>query len=169
MRELIIGGEGRIGSALRRHLPDAAWTTRGLPLDKAAYYFDLLEYGELLDTDIVYVCAGVNGALTVAQNPQMAYRTNVDGTVYIAERYRDTGAFVVWISSTTVEWQNEGYGNQKRITEGLLRTMPHVGIVRAGRVLAENVDDLCRLMIRIGRERDRRLTLFAEDERPYAG
>jgi dTDP-4-dehydrorhamnose reductase len=170
MRELIIGGDGRVGVALRRHLPDAGWTSRRLTASSAIppYDFDLLERGPLPDADVVYICAGVNGALTCSQNAQISYRTNVDGTIYVAEHYRDK-AFVVWVSSTTVEWQMEHYGHQKRITETVLRAMPHVGIVRAGRVLQPEIDDLCRVMIRVGRERERNIVLWNEDERPYAG
>ncbi len=176
MRELIIGGDGRVGSALRRHLPDAMWTSRR-GSSFGAIRFDMLERGPLPDADIVYMCAGMNGGLSCAQDIQTSYRVNVDGTIHVAEWYRERGspsnynstAFVVWVSSTTVEWQMDPYGREKRVVETALRTMPHVGIVRAGRVLAANIDDLCRLMIRIGRERDRRLTLFAEDERPYDG
>ena len=185
MRELIIGGDGRVGMALRRHLPAAEWTTRRRqgpqsPQDEvdqysramgtlpAKYHFDLLERGPLPAADIVYICAGVNGALTCSQNAQISYRTNVDGTIYVAEHYRDK-AFVVWVSSTTVEWQMEHYGHQKRITETVLRAMPHGGIVRAGRVLQPEIDDLCRMMIRVGRERDRNIVLWNEDEKPYSG
>lgn len=175
--ELIIGGDGRIGSKLREHLPQANWTTRRHPTELRMYHFDLLERGPLPPADIVYLCAGVNGGLTCVQDIQSSFRANIDGTVHIAEWYRERGslsnpnstAFVVWISSTTVEWQLDPYGREKRTTETILRTMPHVGIVRAGRVTKENIDELCCLLIRIGRERDRRLTLFAEDERPYSG
>lgn len=166
MRELIIGMDGFIGRNLCRHLPAAKRTTRRNAALETAHYFDLLKRGPLPDADIVYLCAGVNGTLTCAQDPQRSYRINVDGTIHIAEHYRDK-AFVVWISSTTVEWLNEHYGQQKRITETYLRGLPHVGMVRAGRVLQSNVDDLCSLMIAIGREQRRGIAIWNEDEQPY--
>ncbi len=183
MRELIIGGDGRVGSALRRLLPEAMHTTRHSPQPAEfhppwdAFYFNMLNPTALPVADIVYICAGVNGALTCAQQPQLSYRVNVDGTIWIAEYYRKpppplvpyNGPFVVWVSSTTVEWQMEGYGMQKRITEMALRGMPHVGIVRAGRVLQPEVDKLCELMIDIGRNRKRGVFLWNEEEKPYQG
>jgi len=164
--ELIIGMDGFIGRNLCRHLPEAMVTTRRNSALEQAFHFDMLRQGPLPDADVVYLCAGVNGTLTCAQDPQRSYRTNVDGTIYVAEHYRDHG-FVVWISSTTVEWLNEHYGRQKRIAESHLRTLPHVGMVRAGRVLSSNVDDLCTIMIDIGRNRRRGIVIWGENEKPY--
>ncbi len=167
--ELIIGMDGFCGRHLCERLPDAIRTTRrnaGLDAPNT-HYFDLLDQGPLPDADIVYICAGMNGTLTALNAPQICYRGNVDGTVYIAERYRDTGAFVVWIGSTTAEWQLEFYGRSKRYAEIILRTMPHVGIVRAGRVQHTNVDSLCSLMIDVGRNRRRGVFLWNKDEQPY--
>jgi nucleoside-diphosphate-sugar epimerase len=167
-RELIIGMDGFIGRALCRHLPDALKTTRRgqRGLEPIEHHFDLLQPGWVPPADIVYLCAGVNGTLSCAQDPQRSYRTNVDGTIFVAEYCRDH-AFLVWISSTTVEWLGEHYGEQKRIAENYLRALPHVGIVRAGRVLQSNVAELCSLMVEVGRQRRRGIVLWNEDERPY--
>ena len=168
MTDLIIGADGFIGRNLRRHLPHAAATSRrNSSLAENVYYFDMIKRGPLPEAKTVYICAGVNGTLTCAQNPQQSYRVNVDGTIHIAEHYHGK-AFVVWISSTTVEWLTEHYGRQKHTTELALRGAPHIGIVRAGRVMQSNVDDLCALMVKIGTERKRCLVLWNEDERPYA-
>jgi dTDP-4-dehydrorhamnose reductase len=166
MRELIIGQDGFIGRNLCRHLPDARRTTRRNAAMETAEYFDLAKRGPLPDADIVYLCAGVNGTQICANDPQRSYRVNVDGTIYVAEHYRGK-AFVVWISSTTVEWLTEHYGRQKRIAECHLRMLSHVGVVRAGRVLQSNVDDLCKLMISMGRENRRGVVIWGEDEKPY--
>ena len=166
MRELIVGQDGFIGRNLCRHLPDAVTTTRRNAAMETSFYFDLAKRGPLPDADIVYICAGINGTLTCANDPQRSYRVNVDGTIYVAEHYRDK-AFVVWISSTTVEWLTEHYGRQKRTAENHLRTLPQVGMVRAGRVLQSNVDDLCELMISIGRNRRREIVLWNAEEKPY--
>ena len=175
MRELIIGMDGFIGRSLHKHLPGALVTTRRSNRLETAHYFDLARPGPLPEADVVYLCAGVNGTLTCAQDPQRSWRVNVDGTIHVAEHYLELHGqpfvrqpFVVWISSTTVEWLNEHYGRQKRTAESHLRAMPNVGIVRAGRVLGSNVDDLCRLMIDIGRDRRRGIVLWNEDEKPYA-
>lgn len=168
MRELVIGSTGFVGSNLCRHLPAAAHTARRPQEMETSYHFDLLSQGPLPFADIVYLCAGVNGTLTCANDPQRSWRVNVDGTIYVAEHYNAEGAFLVWISSTTVEWLSEHYGRQKRAAEAHLRAMPNVGIVRAGRVMKSNVDDLCRTMIKIGHNKERGLWLWGEDEKPYA-
>lgn len=168
MRELIIGMDGFIGRHLCKHLPQAQCTTRRNAELETAHYFDLVKQGPLpSNIDIAYLCAGVNGTLTCMRDPQHSYRANVDGTIYVAEHCREVGAHLVWIGSTTAEWMREDYGIQKRTAETCLRTMPNVGIVRAGRVLQSNVDDLCRLMIPIGRERRRGVFIWGEDEAPY--
>lgn len=168
MIEAIIGADGFIGSALALKLPDAIRTTRRFQPEQGRWPFDLMVGGDLPVCDVAYLCAGINGNLICARFPQESWRTNVDGTIHVAEHFAWHGAFLVWISSTTVEWSTDIYGTQRRITEGILRTMPHVGIIRAGRVTRENVSDLCGEMIRIGRNRIRGVTLWGEDEKPYA-
>lgn len=167
MKELIIGVDGFIGSKLSQLLPEAIQTSRRFSYLNGPYPFDLSECGPLPDADIVYLCAGVNGSLSCAQNPQETYRTNVDGTLYVAEFCKRKAAHLIWISSTTVEWCNEAYALQKRTTEQALRFMPHVGIVRAGRVTHQNVFDLAQEMIRIGRNKETGVHLWNADEKPY--
>lgn len=173
LRELIIGATGYIGRALRAHLPDADIAVRHTELLTGLargllYPFDMLRPIPFADADVVYLCAGINGNLNCSMDPRTSYKVNVDGTIWVAEWCRDHGVFLVWISSTTVMWLNEHYGQQKRIAETYLRAMPNVGIVRAGRVLDSNVDDLCRIMIDLGRNKKRELVLWQEDESPYS-
>ena len=165
MREVIIGADGFIGNHLAKHLPDAVKTTRRFSNQIGDWPFDLVEKGPLPEADIVYICAGVNGTLNCARDPQGTFRINVDGTIYVAEHYKDS--HVVWISSTTVEWCQEAYAVQKRTTETVLRQMPHVGIVRAGRVINQNVDSLCETLINMGRSRLHGIVIWGEDEVPY--
>ncbi|HET9285672.1 MAG TPA: NAD-dependent epimerase/dehydratase family protein [Candidatus Angelobacter sp.] len=159
---LVIGATGFIGGNLAKHLPKIGtglWTRND---------FDMLtKTGFLPQAHIIYLCAGVNGTLTCSTNPQETYRVNVDGTIYITEHYRIWGGFVVWISSTTVEWLSEDYGAQKRTTEQYLRQMPNVAIVRAGRVDNSNVADLCTTMIDLGQKQRKTLVLWNENEQPY--
>lgn len=170
MRELIIGMDGFIGRNLCRHLPDAIWTTRRYRElqegDSQVLYFDMLEHRCVPEAEVVYLCAGVNGPLTCDNDKHGSYRTNVDGTIWIADQVAKRKDFLVWISSTTVEWMSEAYATQKRQAETYLRALD-VGIVRAGRVLQSNVDDLCKLMIQVGRSRKRGLFLWNENEQPY--
>lgn len=174
MRELIIGMDGFIGRHLCERLPDAMRTTRRVPARPnppsiqpwRITHFDLLRPSALAAADVVYLCAGINGNLTCSLDPRTSYRVNVDGTIWVAEWCRNTGATLVWLSSTTVMWLNEHYGQQKRLAETYLRAMPHVAIVRAGRVMKDNVGELCDLMIEMS-GRPGELVIWNADERPY--
>lgn len=165
MIEAIIGADGYIGSKLAQRLPNAIRTSRRPAYLEGAWPFDLEECGRLPDADIAYLCAGVNGTLTCARDPQRSYRINVDGTIRVAAHYREK--FLVWISSTTVEWCSEAYAVQKRAAETVLILMPHVAIVRAGRVTNANVESLLDELIRVGRGRVQGLTVWNADEKPY--
>jgi len=160
MVELIIEQDGFIGGHLCTHLPNALRTTRRRWEGNALFY-DMLQKGPLPCADVVYICAGVNGNLPCAREPSISWRTNVDGTIHIADHFKD--AFVVWISSAAVEWSAEIYGSQKRIVETYLRALPNVAIVRAGRVLRSNVDILCAKMIALGRAKQRGVFPCLED------
>ncbi len=162
----VIIGEGFIGGMLARLIPDAIQTTRRPRVLDGRWPYDMTEGGSLPDVEVAFLCAGVNGSLSCARDPQGSYRTNVDGTVRVAEHYRGK-AFLVWLSSTTVEWSSDDYGTQKRMAESILRQMPHVGIVRAGRVTTGNVRDLCRKMIEVGEAKIPGVHLWGEDEKPY--
>jgi dTDP-4-dehydrorhamnose reductase len=134
---------------------------RGNPLYHNHHLINLLDFTDVPPADIVYICAGVNGALRCEGSPE-AYRTNVDGTIRLVRAY--SSAFVVWISSSTVEWGNSQYARMKAQVEAVLLNNPNVGIVRAGRVLESNVDDLCTTLLKVGRGRIGHLTLWGAEE-----
>lgn len=167
MNELVIGADGFIGAALQR-MSGARGTSRRNPtLLPNDYYLDLLNFTaqDLPPADIVYLCAGVNGAKSCEGN-QESYRVNVDATIRIARHYKECGSFVVWISSTTVEWSATDYARQKALSEiGL--SLLGAGIVRAGRVLQSNVYGLCQTMLQVGRDGVQGVTLWGVDEKPY--
>lgn len=164
--ELVIGGDGFIGSCLVR-LAYAVGTSRRK--GRGEPHLDLLAIDEakLPEARIVYLCAGVNGAMACEGSPQ-AYRVNVDAPIRLAQHYTRSGAFFVWISSTAVEWSGTAYARHKLTAETALRLLPGVGIVRPGRVLASNVEDLCWTMIGIGRHRREGITLWRTEEPGYA-
>lgn len=167
MRQLVVGADGFIGRRLLG-ITGAEGTSRGNPIYHHHHVLDLKDFDteKLPQADVVYICAGVNGAKNCEGN-QDAHRINVDGTIRLAKHYVGQGAFVVWISSTTVEWSNSAYARQKAMTETVLLTMPRVAIVRAGRVLHSNVDELCSTMIRAAKQRSEGVTLWGADEKPY--
>lgn len=161
--ELIIGASGFIGKALHRMLPDAICTSRK---PGAEHYLDLLDITEMPECQVCYLCAGANGAKTCAGS-QDAFRVNVDAPIAMAHEVGRSMQFLVYISSMSVEWNEGAYTRQKLAAEMVLRTMPGVGIVRAGRVVQSNVDSLCETMIRVGRERINGITRWGSDEIAY--
>lgn len=163
MRELVIGSDGFIGSRLLELTGGVGTSRRVTP--GLQHYMDLSQLGSLPGADVAYICAGVNGAMNCEGNPK-AYTINVDSTIRLAEHYSKTG-FAVWISSTTVMWSDSCYARWKQVTESYLRTLPNVGIVRAGRVVKSNLDDLCNTLIEVGRNKLSGLHLWGEDEKPY--
>ena len=165
MKELVIGGGGFIGGVLRRNLPaQTPWTSHRHGV--APFKLDLLAVSFVPDCDIAYICAGANGAKACEGN-QDAFRVNVDGPIEIARIVTGRGGFVVWIGSMSVEWMGAAYQRHKLAAEGVLRLMRGVGVVRAGRVVNGNVDDLCRTLIRVGRNREEGLIRWGNDELAY--
>lgn len=164
MTELVIGADGFIGQRLQQ-LSKAEGTSRRNPLFLPnSYYLELDRFsdGDLPDADLIYLCAGINGAMKCEGNKD-AFRVNVDSTIRIAQHYTPK-SFLVWISSMSSEWANTAYARQKAYAECALRLMPNVGIVRAGRVTKDNLDDLCKTLIKVGREKIEGITLWGSDD-----
>jgi nucleoside-diphosphate-sugar epimerase len=164
VRELIIGGDGFIGTALRRSLPEAVATTRRR--DMVGPFLDLLEVRAVPACDVAYLCAGANGA-KACEGSQAAFRVNVDAPIEIARLVAAGGGFTVFVSSMSVEWLSTAYQRHKLAAEGALRAMPAVGIVRAGRVVKTNLDELCETLIHVGRNRVAGVTRWGSDELAY--
>lgn len=165
MRELIVGAGGFIGGQLAKRCPDATTTCRRPGCDLV---LDILNYVELPECDVMYLCAGVNGAWNCEVRPQEAFAANVDAPINIARQIEASGAFMVSISSMSVEWTGgTKYQQQKLAAESVLRTMPSVGVVRAGRVTPDNVGSLCDAILRVGRGRLTGVTRWGTDEIAY--
>jgi len=166
MKELVIGCTGFIGGALFGMLPGAIGTSSrpgGQHL-----HLDLRDVREVPACDIAYICAGANGAKR-CEGSQDSFLVNVDGPIEVARIVTERGGFVVWISSMSIEWMGAAaYQRQKLAAESVLRLMPGVGVVRAGRVVRDNVQDLCMALIRIGRSRQAGLVRWGNDELAYA-
>lgn len=166
MKELVIGADGYIGSRLVTFLKADGTSRRNPTLARREYFLDLLSFedSDLPEYEIVYMCAAVNGAQKCEGN-QESYRVNVDATLRVLEHYK--GQFVVWVSSTTVEWANTAYSRHKQIVESACRHMPWVSVVRAGRVVNSNLESLCQTLAYVGRNKKPGLTLWGIDEKPY--
>lgn len=165
MREVVIGIDGFIGSAMAVKLPNAVHTTHKPFHVDGRWPFDLLDFGPLPSADVVYICAGFNGQKKCEGNP-VSHHVNVDATIRLAKHYINEGAFPVWISSRSLEWCNSAYSRQKMFVESVFHLLP-VGIVRAGRVTPDNLDDLCDTLIAVGRSKRCGLTVWGTDEISY--
>lgn len=162
MREAVLGANGYIGRHLAEILPDAMHIGRG------SIDLRMLPAQRTLAPacDILYLCAGANGAKACEGN-QDSFIVNVDAPIFLAEKMAERGGFMVFISSMSIEWLDTAYQRQKLAAETVLRTMPNVGIVRAGRVVDGNIDDLCATMLKIGRNRLRGVTRWGNDDIAY--
>lgn len=158
MIEAVLGATGYIGRRLAAKAPDA------LRLGRSD--FDLAGPGKLPYCGVLYLCAGANGAKACEGN-QSSFVVNVDGPVYLAETMALRQGFMVFISSMSIEWMSAAYQRQKLAAETVLRAMPNVGIVRAGRVVDTNIDDLCDTLLMVGRNRIRGVTRWGNDDVAY--
>ena len=143
---LIIGGDGLIGRALRS---SGVWTSR-----RGEDPFDLRgDPMRLPPADVVYLVAGI-ASFRGCEQPG-AYEVNVDGNLRVAHRFKD--AFIVFLSSeAVVSCPNTALGRMKSLTEmGLLSIVGYenLAVVRPGKVTPENVGQLCDFLEKVGNER----------------
>lgn len=163
MKPVVIGSDGFVGKHLMQRLGCPGTSRR----DGAAIPFNLLamDFPALAGFDTIYVCAGANGA-KACEGSQDAFIANVDAPIELA---KNVDAFVVWIGSMSVEWFAGGaYQRHKLAAESVLRTMPNVGVVRAGRILASNIDDMTDTLIRVATNRVTGVTRWGNDDIAYA-
>ncbi len=165
MRILIVGGDGKIGSQLVKIYKDSLisvlQTTRHIEkVNERNIFLDLshdtlswpLPYPKI---DIVFFCASITSIDYCEKEPIISNRVNVENTLKLLNKFSDSGAFVVYISSNAVfngdkpfSEYNETpdpkteYGAQKAIVESELLKMNHgagVAIVRFGKVITPNM------------------------------
>ncbi len=159
MKFLVVGGDGVIGSAVVRRLTvyrggtaDLIITTRRSTADR--YFLDLRDpppADQYPEHDIVFLCAGINGFLESAKNPD-AWRVNVDGVMSVARQAARRGAFIAYVSTAAVEWSNEPYAWQRRSVEDRLDRFDPA-IFRPQRVTSGNSDEFAKFMIDIAWKR----------------
>lgn len=110
-RALVIGGDGRIGSALvdalrlagariyatsRRHLTSGPDRIR---LDLADAEASTIS---LPDVEVAIFCAAISRFADCRENPDLAHRVNVSAPVALAQRLVERGSRVVYVSTNAV-------------------------------------------------------------------
>ncbi len=150
MNSLVIGGDGLIGSGIKSWLwPDVVATTRRHDgVFHGSIFLDLLQPPEELPhADVAYICAGING-IRENEGNATAWRTNVDGVISVIRLLGE--AFIVYISSSAVEWSDTSYARQRALVECGLRFRGHGAIVRPQRVTRDNVNVFAQYIAEIG-------------------
>jgi dTDP-4-dehydrorhamnose reductase len=153
---LVIGKDGYLGRMLFQSLKHSVGTSRRVG---SKLFFDLKSSDPktLPEADVVYIVA----AKTKFRDCEIdddAWSINVDGPIGIGSRYSDSlDSFVIYISSEAAEWSGHtAYGDQKRFAEmGLRAVVPYqrLAIVRPSKVTTDRIEDLCKLLLKIGSER----------------
>lgn len=148
--DLIVGGRGLIGTELRRQIGSCCYTTRQ---HGEGEYLDLMnpEIDHLPAAKIVYLVAGVGGYKPCEGNSD-AWRINVDAPIAIARAMAKKGAFIVFVSSESVEWGNSAYARQKAQAESYMNTID-AAILRPAKVTAANVSDFVKSAVAIAEAR----------------
>jgi len=163
LRILVVGGDGKIGSQLVKIYEDSLisvqQTTRHIEkVNERNLFLDLshdtvswaLPYPKI---DIVFFCASLTSIDYCEKEPEISKRINVENTLKLINRFSDSGAFIVYISSNavfngekpfsdineTLDPKTE-YGKQKAIVESeLLRLGNGIAVVRLGKVITPDM------------------------------
>ena len=150
MRQLVIGGDGLIGSAVRceleRQKANFAATSRK---PDARLRFDLmLDAPAILpDAEIVYLIAGMPTFLA-CETDRNSWRVNVDGIIAAARRF--PLSFLVYVSSDAVEWcASTGLARQKAAVEAYLLHR-EAAIVRPSRVVPHTAPLFAQFLVGLG-------------------
>ena len=149
MKSLIVGGDSFLGRNLFARI-GGEYTSRRAGA-KNYFYMGTTDPAELPQADVIYLVGGITKFKECEIDPQ-SYHVNVDAQLEIAATHKD--AHIVYVSSETAEWPNQtAYGSQKRACElGLMAICGYsrLSLVRPTRITANDVDQLCTLLIGVG-------------------
>jgi dTDP-4-dehydrorhamnose reductase len=156
----VVGGDGAIGSALARRLRVGgievlASTRRELADPERQFRLDLRDVGDarLPDCDVVILTAAMTRLADCRADPEMAWRVNVEAQIGLAEKARNSGAFVVFFSTNqvfdgakanvdpdTAPNPRSLYGRMKAEAEAaLLRSGAPTAIIRLTKVISRDL------------------------------
>jgi len=136
MRHFIVGGDGKVGTALRRELVARGesfwWSTRKQGLSEGVFLDLARPIKALPKADILYLVAAIPGFYPCEASAE-SWVVNVDAPIAIAKYYANS-AFTVFVSSDAVEWASfTAYGRQKMQVESYMHTI-NAAIVRASHI-----------------------------------
>jgi dTDP-4-dehydrorhamnose reductase len=147
---LLIGKDGQLGGALFKHFKNCTGTSRHTG---ARPYFQLTDDPSSLPASEVVFIVAAKTKFRDCEIDEDAWSINVDSPIRIANRFKDS--FIVYISSEAAEWSGHtAYGDQKRFAEmGLRAVVPYerLAIVRPDKVTPDRIEDLCKLLEKIGK------------------
>ena len=151
MKAMVIGANGKIGSALSKALEVAGHEVMRMTRKE----IDLLELPNIFDkfghVDVVYLCAAMTRFIDCEDNDQ-SYRANVDAPIGIALQVRHY-AKVIYISSEAVERAlHTNYGMHKALAEIGLKTVCNPVIARISKVDPWSMENLCQFLILLAGE-----------------
>lgn len=160
MISLVVGADGRLGSALMDIVPGAVGTTRRHhdPTDakgRLSVFLDLATWSRERYPETppppnwAYLVAGTNGFRECEGNVD-AFRADVDGNLRIARWLLGSGAFVVFVSTNSVEWSAGGYARNRLLVEMALVMHDQAAVVRAEKFDAASVGRLARFCRAVG-------------------
>ncbi|SHH74399.1 dTDP-4-dehydrorhamnose reductase [Caloranaerobacter azorensis DSM 13643] len=140
---LITGAGGFLGSRIYREYKNkydiTALTAKDLDVtDYEAVSFVL----EKVKPDIIFHGAAISATKACEDNPQLAYRVNVEGSVNIAKIARKIGAKMLFVSSEQVFNGNVNDGPYSEEDEAIPNTVYGQTKLEAERLLRQEIDEL---------------------------
>ena len=154
MKNLVIGGDSKLGRSLADFLGCASTTRRQKgDFEKPEIFYDMSKSSPLVlpISDVIYLVAAITRFRDCEMDPD-TYRVNVDANVAIAGYCRKS--HIVYVSSEAAMWPNQtAYGAQKRACElALLAACGYdrLCIVRPNKIAPETMLDLCDYLSRKG-------------------
>ncbi len=160
---LVTGGNGQLGSELRKIMPDAIYTdSETLDITDAAAVEKFVRENNI---DLIINCAAYTAVDRAEENPDMARRINVDGVRNLAA----TGAAIIHVSTdyvfdgtshkpylpTDETSPLSVYGKTKLDGENIVMNMASTGIIiRTQWLYSAYGNNFVKTMRRLGAERD---------------
>lgn len=156
MKSALVIGEGFLGNALIEALSESGVKTVGTSREplSSKFFLDLTRpIPELPLKDVCFICAAIATYRGAEFNPQIAWLTNADAPVSIAQQCVERGMFPVFVSTDAVEWLGPSEYSRGKTYADLGVRLLGGAVVRPAKFTPDNIGSLCHLMIRVGLDR----------------